>query len=473
MASSSSILFLALSLFRPATAFWRLPCISPLVVARADPIISPGIPSGHVHTIMGGNAFSFALSYASTQTSNCSSCTVEGDFSNYWTPALYYQYPNGSFTSVQQSGGATIYYLQRAGPNENLTAFPAGLRMVAGDPFKRNVTTNFAGQAISYACMNYNAPATPETPGFPTTNCPDGLRAQVFFPSCWDGVNLDSADHTGHMAYPATAYNDGPCPESHPVHLISLFYEVIWNVDAFGGMWYGDTQPFVWAQGDPTGYGLHGDFLNGWDVDLLQKAVDSCTDDSGDVEDCAVFQLRPDAVAGECKVVSQVEEKVDGWMEKLPGCNVVQGGAKEAVPGLGCGTGTGSASSSTSAAMLSTASSTMASLSSFSGLTTSPSASSSLTGTFLSSSSTPAISAGITSGTPTKLTISVTEVHSITLTSTTSLVSGVLGPSTSTSSTRPKHIHTKRQGGLHGQHLYGDDYQLRIYQRSEEEGYVW
>jgi hypothetical protein len=119
MASSYSVLLLALSLFTPATVFWRLPCISPLVIERADPIISPGIPSGHVHTIMGGNAFSFNMTYASTQTSTCSSCTVIGDFSNYWTPALYYQHPNGSFTSVPQSGGATIYYLQRPGPQRN------------------------------------------------------------------------------------------------------------------------------------------------------------------------------------------------------------------------------------------------------------------------------------------------------------------------------------------------------------------
>jgi hypothetical protein len=349
--------------------------------------------------------------------------------------------------------------------------------MVAGDPFKRNATSDFAGQAISYACLNCNAPPTPETADFPTTNCPDGLRAQVFSPSCWDGVNLDSPHHISHMAYPVTAYNDGSCPESHPVHLISLFYEVVWNVDAFSGMWYnGDgEQPFVWAQGDPTGYGLHGDFLNGWDVELLQEAVDECTSDSGDVEDCGVFRLRSDGVAGSCIVVSEVEERVDGWLERLPGCNVVQGGPGEAVPGLGCGnqTGSGNGSLASSAVMSSVASSTMASLSLFSRSTGSLSSLSSLTGTSSSSSTTPATSVDVASGTPTTPSISVTEIHSITLTSTTSLASGFLGTGTSTASTRSRHTHTKRQSGVHCQHLYGDDFQLRMYQRSEEESYIW
>jgi hypothetical protein len=56
----------------PVSAFWRLPCPAyvifyssfrlsllnmnrPLVVQRADPILSPGKPAGHAHTIMGAN----------------------------------------------------------------------------------------------------------------------------------------------------------------------------------------------------------------------------------------------------------------------------------------------------------------------------------------------------------------------------------------------------------------------------------
>jgi len=95
----------------PTSAFWRLPCTAPIVTERADPIISPGAVSGHVHSIMGGNGFGFEMDYANTQQSTCSSCIVTKDFSNYWVPTLYYKNQNGSFTSVSQSGGATIYYL--------------------------------------------------------------------------------------------------------------------------------------------------------------------------------------------------------------------------------------------------------------------------------------------------------------------------------------------------------------------------
>ncbi|EON65187.1 hypothetical protein W97_04424 [Coniosporium apollinis CBS 100218] len=31
---------------------------------------------------------------------------------------------------------------------------------------------------------------------------------------------------------------------------------------------------FVLSNGDPTGYGYHGDFINAWDIDFLQRAAD-------------------------------------------------------------------------------------------------------------------------------------------------------------------------------------------------------
>jgi Domain of unknown function (DUF1996) len=98
------------TLVDPAFAFFRMPCSNPLVVERADPVVSPGALSGHVHTIMGGSGFGFAMDYAQARAAACSTCFVKQDKSNYWVPSLYFHAPNGSFISVPQSGGATIYY---------------------------------------------------------------------------------------------------------------------------------------------------------------------------------------------------------------------------------------------------------------------------------------------------------------------------------------------------------------------------
>lgn len=112
---AQSVILSALGLFAltasPVTAFWRLPCQAPVVVERADPIINPGVASPHLHTIMGGNGFGFSMDYAQAKASSCSTCTVQGDMSNYWIPNLWYAAENGTFTSVPQVGGVLVYYL--------------------------------------------------------------------------------------------------------------------------------------------------------------------------------------------------------------------------------------------------------------------------------------------------------------------------------------------------------------------------
>ncbi|KAG9677168.1 WSC-domain-containing protein, partial [Aureobasidium melanogenum] len=339
MYTSTKVLGLAAALAAPAAAFFRMPCPGRIVTERADPIISPGQVSGHTHTISGGNGFKFDMDYADARSSDCSSCPIKADLSNYWTPLLYFQHQNGTFESVHQSGdgqgvygGMTVYYLQRGGPNnDKLQAFPEGFRMVAGNPFKRNHTDDFESEAISFVCLDYSGGSS-TSDGLPNKNCPDGLRAQVFFPSCWDGVNLDSADHKSHMSYPVGgSYDSGSCPDSHPVHLISIFYEVNYNTGDFSSQWYGSGQPFVFAMGDPTGYGFHGDFINGWDVPTLQSAIDQCTNDSGLLSDCPVIanDLFTTQESQACVVPPQVDEQVTGLLEALPGCNPVQQG-----PGL-------------------------------------------------------------------------------------------------------------------------------------------
>ncbi|OSD05015.1 WSC-domain-containing protein [Trametes coccinea BRFM310] len=298
---------------------------------RLDSIVNPDAIGTHVHAIAGASGFSNVYDPDTLVKSNCTTIPVQPDKSNYWAPQMYHQAQNGTLTPIPTS--FNIYYLVRNGAkNAKINAFPKGLRMVAGDTNRRTYNaSSFADQAVSYVCLDYNNdhtgdPNWAERPNFFPQNCPDGMRAQVFFPACWDGVNLDSPDHKSHMSYPVDAYNTGDCPDSHPVHLVSLFYEMLVSVDQFD---YHGEGTWVLANGDTTGYGHHGDFQNGWDIDLLQEAIDTCTNANGNVMDCpplaAVFdQAAADACVLEGSIVDE-DIGLDAPINRLPGCNPIYG----------------------------------------------------------------------------------------------------------------------------------------------------
>lgn len=149
------------------------------------------------------------------------------------------------------------------------------------------------------------------------------MRAQVFFPSCWDGKNLDSDDHKSHMSYPIGAYNDGYCPDTHPVHLISLFYELFAPTGDFP---YHGAGTWSFSNGDTNGYRYHGDFAMGWrNVSLLQEFVDNCPGAMGNVQDCPALAAAMDTTAAsacqfEGKIVNEDIGDVNAVMA-LPGCN--------------------------------------------------------------------------------------------------------------------------------------------------------
>lgn len=105
----TAVVGLISTLVAPVDAYWRMGCGGTLIEGRVDPVVTPGKTSGHVHTVLGGNGFAPEMDYASTQRSTCTSCSIQGDFSNYWIPKLYYMGKDGSFTDVPTSGG-TVYY---------------------------------------------------------------------------------------------------------------------------------------------------------------------------------------------------------------------------------------------------------------------------------------------------------------------------------------------------------------------------
>lgn len=325
---------LALVTALPAvSAFWRTEC-GVIQLGRVDPIINPGNVSGHVHIVAGPNNFNISSNYDSLQKSLCTSCTVQADKSAYWTPYMYYQKADGTFVDVPQ-GGVIVYYLGRG--KGNATSFPPGFRMLSGNTSLRaydnkTMTYGTAQEAprpvsdrVSFNCINYAKPA-PETPAFPAAmNCPQGLRAQIPFQSCWDGVNLYKPDQS-HVAY-LSQIDNGICPPTHPVLLPHLFYEVYYSIDQVDSS---DGGKFVFANGDSTGYGYHGDFMNGWDPTVQANAVQNCLESSGSgqIDDCPILKANNDAQSGSnCpQQPALVDEKVTGSLSALPGCNTPTAG---------------------------------------------------------------------------------------------------------------------------------------------------
>ncbi|EXJ89515.1 hypothetical protein A1O3_02582 [Capronia epimyces CBS 606.96] len=317
-------------------AYWRMAC-SVSQTARVDPILNPGEVSAHAHKFAGGSNVNQNSDFTSLQSSTCSSCEVQKDTSAYWTPQLYYAHANGDFEEVPNYG-MTVYYVGRGGNASNTVPFPAGFKMISGDTRQRSYDTSTltyletrpVADRVSFRCIN-EANDIPETHYISQTDCVNGLRAQINFQSCWDGVNT-YLDNSAHVAY-LSGIDYGVCPPTHPVSIPGLFFEVLYFTNLIDQSSGGE---FVFANGDPTGYGFHGDFLNGWDMDVQTAAVENClyTDNGGVISACSYLTESDDVnFSRTCpEQPSVLDEPIHGNISALPGCNPITPGPGLAEP---------------------------------------------------------------------------------------------------------------------------------------------
>jgi len=185
-----------------------------------------------------------------------------------------------------------------------------------------------AERAFNYHCLSYNEAPIPETFTLPTRNCPNGVRIQVMFPSCWNGKDATSANFKDHVSYPVGTQEGGTCPTTHPVRLMTVFLEQLAHTEHFE---YYDGA-FVLSTGDNVGYSSHADFQNGWDASpnsLLQQAINTCTDAQARLSECALLQASVSDGYHVCRPNSKMPVEdvgIYGNLDRLPGDNPVWGG---------------------------------------------------------------------------------------------------------------------------------------------------
>jgi hypothetical protein len=234
-----------------------------------DPIVFPGQPGrAHLHSFFGNTGTNAASTADSLKNSGNSTC--RGGIANrsgYWVPAVVQK--NG--TPLKPTS-AQVYY--KTGYNgiapAAIKVFPEGLRMIAGDA----KSSTAAQEHAFWSCEVYN--------GHPRSipDCPTGQKVvmQVFFPQCWNGKDLDSADHKSHMAYPV----NGACPATHPVSIPEISFNIYYEVPAGtrSSEWHLSSD--MYDQSQPGGYSAHGDWFEGWQRDIAEAFVKNCDNTQSD-----------------------------------------------------------------------------------------------------------------------------------------------------------------------------------------------
>jgi hypothetical protein len=280
--------------------------------AYNDPLTAPGKANGSVLNMFYGskNIDSYTTFDAlfSSQEAGCSGNTLNR--SAYWMPALLApKYDQATGSRLTDESGAPawdvvkakvgegdrsaaaaheVFYYSAAVSNlASIWAPPLGLRMVAGDA---TTTPDKVAQSASVArwhCQSWassDAEGGPWSSTIPECRAPDMLRLDIFFPSCWNGKDLDSPDHKSHMAYPTGTTNNIACPATHPYPIVRVSYHFAYplfpdQLDPVSKT----SKGFRLASDDYTvdsrnngGLSLNGSWMNGWHPEAMDMLLKGC-----------------------------------------------------------------------------------------------------------------------------------------------------------------------------------------------------
>ncbi|WP_217545298.1 DUF1996 domain-containing protein [Streptomyces sp. GbtcB6] len=245
-------------------------------------IVAPGVSNGahHFHDYIGNqsnNAFASDQDLANADTS----CADQGDKSTYYWPVLRLQ--NGrQERDADKPGGGTegnagqivtakqVTLTFEGNPTSKVTEMPRLLRIITGDA--KAFVNGPANANASWSCTGYEDRQLKDK--YPL--CPSGSDVvRTFkFQSCWDGRNIDSANHRTHVAFEAP---DGSCPAGFQA-IPQLVQRIVYDVDAPSLQDGGRTVPLFAVDSFPEQLHKpvtdHGDFINVFDDSLMRKMVD-------------------------------------------------------------------------------------------------------------------------------------------------------------------------------------------------------
>ncbi|MFF8941615.1 DUF1996 domain-containing protein [Streptomyces sp. NPDC014864] len=245
-------------------------------------IVAPGVTNGahHFHDYVGNqanNAFASDDDLAKGDTT----CEDKGDRSTYYWPVLRLQ--NGTRErDADAPGGGTEGNAGRivtpkqvtltfvGSPRGKVTAMPRLLRIITGDA--KAFVNGPANANASWSCTGFEDRQLKDK--YPL--CPQGSDVvRTFrFQSCWDGRNIDSANHRTHVAF---ADADGNCPAGFQA-IPQLVQRIVYDVDAPSLQDGGRTTPLFAVDSFPEQLHKpvtdHGDFINVFDESLMREMVD-------------------------------------------------------------------------------------------------------------------------------------------------------------------------------------------------------
>ncbi|HEX5737151.1 MAG TPA: DUF1996 domain-containing protein [Hydrogenophaga sp.] len=233
-----------------------------------DPIVFPNQPrQSHLHTFFGNTGVTAASTAESIRTEGNSTC--RGGLANrsaYWVPSMI-----DTLDGRPLVPKSSQFYYKLGDKRLDATQvqpLPEGLRMIAGD----------AKNAAPSGPFWFNCKGGSNFKNI--QNCPVGtdLYQNISFPQCWDGRNLDSADHKSHMAYAETNKQNKTvaCPATHPVLLPEITFRIVYAVSEANAPTRWRLSSDMYDPALPAGYSSHGDWFNGWQKSVNESWTAAC-----------------------------------------------------------------------------------------------------------------------------------------------------------------------------------------------------